>query len=279
MTEETNTESLPEAESPPAPPDRYRASSHGKRLFGLLIDLVFVVLLLNTLDSVFRVEHWDLRQQGRDWWNVSWFYGGLFLYLLLRDLWPEGSLGKRLLGMGLRCIEDLHQTVPSKRRFQRNLSLLLFPWEVWEIFRNPYGRRWGDRFAGTVVIDRPQAMRPVRRLLLANLLFFSFFILALGLQQPNMRKTAAYQQALAAVEADPLAQELLAAGRKLEEPEMHLDFRDQPEDSRVRFRINLESQVQIFEVVLSLDRSHSQPKWVVQDLETQALEQEGPEED
>ena len=131
----------------------------------------------------------------------------------------------------------------------------------------------GDRLAGTVVIDNPDAMRPIRRLLLSNLLFFGFFIIALGLQQPNMRKTSAFQVAFEVVKEDSRYLALKAAGFELEEPELHLDFREVAEDSRVRFRVNQDDEVQIFEVVLALVQKPS-AHWEFKGLELQTLKQE-----
>jgi uncharacterized RDD family membrane protein YckC len=251
-------------------PSCRRASSQGKRLFGLLIDLVLIILIFNTLDSLFRQEHWDLKQQARSWLDLTWFYGGVMLFLVFRDLPQNGSPGKRMLGMCLRKIDNLHERVPKDQLFKRNLSLFILPWEAWEIFQDPYGRRLGDRLAGTVVIDNPNAMRPMRRLLLSNLLFFGFFIIALGLQQPNMRKTSAFQVAYEVVSQDLRYLELQAVGLELEEPELHLDFREDVGDSRVRFRVNQDEKVQIFEVLLSLVKEPS-PHWEFKGLKFQTL--------
>ena len=205
--------------------------------------------------------------------DLAWFYGGALLFLVFRDFSQNGSPGKRMLGMCLRKIENLNERVPKDRLFKRNLSLINLPWEAWEIFRDHYGRRLGDRLAGTVVIDNPDAMRPIRRLLLSNLLFFGFFIIALGLQQPNMRKTSAFQVAYEVVKEDSRYLALKAAGFELDEPELHLDFREVAEDSRVRFRVNQDDEIQIFEVVLALIQEPS-AHWEFKGLEFQTLKQE-----
>ena len=105
MTEETSTV---DSENPSAihsdTPSRLRASSQGKRLFGLLIDLVLIILILNTLDSLFRQEHWDLNQQARSWLDLAWFYWGALLFLVFRDFSQNGIPGKRMRGMCLRKI-------------------------------------------------------------------------------------------------------------------------------------------------------------------------------
>ena len=40
--------------------NRIQVSSKGKRLFALLIDFIFALLLANTIVHVFREEHWDI---------------------------------------------------------------------------------------------------------------------------------------------------------------------------------------------------------------------------
>ena len=42
---------------------RPKVSSTGKRLFALLLDSIFALLLANTLVQIFRKEHWDLVMQ------------------------------------------------------------------------------------------------------------------------------------------------------------------------------------------------------------------------
>ena len=109
MTEKTSTV---DSENPSAihydTPSSLRASSQGKRLFGLLIDLVLIILILNTIDSLFRQEHWDLNQQARSWLDLAWFYGGALLFLVFRDFSQNGSPGKRMLGMCLRKLSLIH---------------------------------------------------------------------------------------------------------------------------------------------------------------------------
>jgi hypothetical protein len=75
------------------------------------------------------------------------------------------------------------------------------------------------------------------------------------------------------VKQDSRYLELRAAGFELEEPELHLDFRGDAEDSRVRFRVNQDEEVQIFEVVLALVEKPS-PHWELKGLEFQTLKQE-----
>ena len=75
-----------------------QVSSKGKRLFALLLDFVFALLLANTLVQVFREEHWDLVTQTSGIYGLLPYYGGIALVLLFKDI-SGRSLGKILLGM------------------------------------------------------------------------------------------------------------------------------------------------------------------------------------
>mgnify|MGYP003324576946 CR=1 FL=1 len=72
---------------------------------------------------------------------------------------------------------------------------------------------------------------------------------------------------------NPIIYKPLVKWIKHEEPELHLDFREVAEDSRVRFRVNQDDEVQIFEVVLALVQEPS-AHWEFKGLELQTLKQE-----
>ena len=69
MSSESNLKSESEK---PADDSRLKVSSTGKRLFALLLDFIFALLLANTFIQVFREEHWDIVTQTSD----------LYLYLI-----------------------------------------------------------------------------------------------------------------------------------------------------------------------------------------------------
>jgi uncharacterized RDD family membrane protein YckC len=263
-------ENAPASEPAPATttdPPRFRASAKGKRLFGLLLDLITIVLFLNTLRALFKPEHWDLLQQGQTTFDLKWFYAAVVAYLVLRDA-NGASVGKFFLGMSVRRAERLSDPPSLVQTLQRNLTMVGLPLEGLYALWEPYGRRVGDRWAGTVVIDNPNAIRGIRRIILANLLFFGSFVLALGLQQPNIRKAAAYQIALEHLQERPDVRALQDEGLELADPEMNLDFRENPEPSVVRFRIDEDNQTRVFDVSLQLQQT-PEPRWEI--LETTAI--------
>ena len=86
--------------------ERIQVSSKGKRLFAVLIDFIFALLLANTFVNVFREEHWDIVTQTRGFYGLLPFYGGIVLVLLFKDIFGR-SLGKILLGMTIKKIDDM----------------------------------------------------------------------------------------------------------------------------------------------------------------------------
>ena len=71
---------------------RPQVSSAGKRLFALLIDFIFALLLANTLVQIFRREHWDLVMQSRDLSDLLTFYGSIVFVLIFKDDISSSSL-------------------------------------------------------------------------------------------------------------------------------------------------------------------------------------------
>ena len=144
--------------------NRLQVSSKGKRLFALLLDFIFALLFANTLVQVFRKEHWDLVMQSRDLSGLVFFYGSIAFILLFKDIFGR-SLGKLLLAMTIREIENLEQRPSRTVLVQRNILLLLFPVEGVIVLRDAYARRLADKWWKTVVLDDQKAMRGTLRII------------------------------------------------------------------------------------------------------------------
>ena len=138
--------------------ERIQVSSKGKRLFALLIDFIFALLLANTFVNVFREEHWDIVSQTSGFYGLLPFYGGIVLVLFIKDFFGK-SLGKILLGMTIKKIDDMEQQPTLAVLIKRNLMLVLSPVEGVVILRDSYARRLADKWWGTVVIDDRNALK------------------------------------------------------------------------------------------------------------------------
>ena len=249
--------------------NRIRVSSKGKRLFALLIDFIFALLLANTFANVFREEHWDIASQTSGFYGLLPFYGGIVLVLFFKDIIGR-SLGKILLGMTIKKIDDMEQQPTLAVLIKRNLMLLLFPVEGVVILRDSYARRLADKWWGTVVIDDRNALRGTLRILLGNIILFGFFSIAIISQRSGIEKTAIFQTAEQAIRSHEKLKPILEQYPAIEDPEMHLDLRKNTSNpSMVRARIGNEESGK--RVIVSLIFRDNPPGWEVLEVEMEPL--------
>ena len=249
--------------------ERIQVSSKGKRLFALLIDFIFALLLANTFINVFREENWDLVSQTSGFYGLLPFYGGIVLVLFFKDFFGR-SLGKILLGMTIKKIDDMEQQPTLAVLIKRNLMLLLFPVEGVVILRDSYARRLADKWWGTVVIDDRNALRGTLRILLGNIILFGFFLIAIISQRSGIEKTAIFQTAEQAIRSHEKLKPILEKYPEIEDPEMHLDLRKNTSNpSMVRARIGNEESGK--RVIVSLIFRNNPPGWEVLEMEVVPL--------
>lgn len=248
---------------------KLRIASTGKRLFAFLFDFVFAMLLVNTLDQLFREEHWDLMRQAQGWNNLIRFYGAIGTLLLVKDIFKGRSPGKFFLGMAIRRAEDPLQQPSAGMTIFRNISLIIFPVEGIFLLQDAYARRLADRWLGTVVIDKPKVFRAPLRILIANFILFGFFLAALLLQSPVLKKTAAYQTAVQAVYQYEPIWDHVESIEEIEDPEMHLDLRSQSEPSVVKFKINGKARSVMATVSLQYSKTVP-PAWNVINIDIES---------
>ncbi len=220
------------------PPAKLKLASHGKRLFALIIDFVIAVLLVNTFNHLAYAEHWDLNSTtSRFWEDVALFYFMVFSILLVKDLFRAASPGKFVVGITIRRVDDFNTAPPYGVLLLRNVMLILLPLEGVIVFIDRYIRRLGDQWLGTVVIEHPNPMRFIHRLMGVNILFFGSFFVAWFIQEIPMKRTAAYQTALDYLQTDPEVARHLGTIQELESPEMSLDVRDGQGTGFVRVQV------------------------------------------
>ena len=249
--------------------ERIQVSSKGKRLFALLIDFIFALLLANTFINVFREEHWDIVSQTSGFYGLLPFYGGIVLVLFFKDFFGR-SLGKILLGMTIKKIDDMEQEPTIAVLIKRNLMLLLSPVEGVVILRDSYARRLADKWWGTVVIDDRNALRGTLRILLGNIILFGFFSIAIISQRSGIEKTAIFQTAEQAIRSHEKLKPILEQYPAIEDPEMHLDLRKNTSNpSMVRARIGNEESGK--RVIVSLIFRNNPPGWEVLEMVLEPL--------
>ena len=249
--------------------ERIQVSSKGKRLFALLIDFIFALLLANTFVNVFREEHWDIASQTSGLYGLLPFYGGMVLVLFFKDIFGR-SLGKILLGMTIKKIDDTEQQPTLAVLIKRNLMLLLSPVEGVLILRDSYARRLADKWWGTVVIDDRNAIRGTLRILLGNIILFGFFLIAIISQRSGIEKTAIFQTAEQAIRSHEKLKTILKQYPAIKNPEMHLDLRkNKSNPSMVRARIGNEESGK--RVIVSLIFRNNPLGWEVLEMVLEPL--------
>jgi len=137
-----------------------------KRVFAITLDLALYSVLSTGL---------ILAARGSELPVLHWVNGILFLaFLLLRDCYGPGSPGKVLAGLSLAPFDRMGwETLQLPERVARNLTLLLpIAGHTMELVVMVYaadGRRVGDRWAGTRVLDKRPDTSEHSALLLAIL--------------------------------------------------------------------------------------------------------------
>ena len=248
---------------------RIQVSSKGKRLFALLIDFIFALLLANTIVNVFRQEHWDIVTQTSSIYDLLPYYGGIALVLLFKDI-SGRSLGKILLGMTIRKIDEMEQAPTQAVLIKRNLLILLFPVEGVVILRDIYARRLADKLWGTFVIDDRNAIRGTLRILLGNIILFGFFSIAIISQRSGIENTAIFQTAEQAIRSHEKLKPILEEYPEIKDTEMHLDLRkNSSSPSMVRARVGNEESGK--RVIVSLIFRNNPPGWEVLEIEVKPL--------
>lgn len=215
-----------EPSSAPGSPDRPTVLGPlHLRLFALLFDYATIVGSVKLAEQILLGEHWDLRPlavvAGWRIFATPW-QGAMLALLLLRDL-PGASIGKWLTGIAVRRAADPARAAGIAARVVRNLSLVLLPVDAWLVFSDRFGRRLGDRWAGTIVVQNPKPQDLFQRAMGLGALFLGFVLAALLITSWNLHRSAAFQTAYAAALVDAALKQQVGQPAEVERsPELEL---------------------------------------------------------
>lgn len=128
-----------------------QSNNHNRRFIALIVDgIVFVYAPMLGAVAVFGVANEVLI-------NLVQLGGGAVI--LVRDsLFNGAAPGKRLMGLRVVNIEDEAKPISYGQGVLRWLSQLIPIYSLFDAFaplRDPLQRRYGDRWAGTRVVDTP----------------------------------------------------------------------------------------------------------------------------
>ena len=230
--------------------EKLRIASHGKRLFALILDFAFALLLVNTINYLSYPEHWDLQLSSSSWQNLIPVYLGICCLLLCKDGWKGCSPGKFIFGITVRPLEDLSRSPSLVKAILRNFSLLILPLDGILLLMDSHGRRLGDRWLRTVVIENPKPRRFLIRLMTANTIFFGYFFSSLLIQPFILKKTAAYQTAISYLQNTPEAIQQFGTIQDFKSPEMDINIHDKEGNALVH--VQAVAARQVFPVTVHL---------------------------
>lgn len=246
---------------------KLRIAPHGKRLFALILDSAFALLLVNTIKYLSYQEHWDLIPSASSTWeDLIPLYLAIYLLLLLKDLKNGCSPGKFIFGIAVRRLDELSECPSPGRCILRNIPLLILPLECLFLFMDSHGRRLGDQWSRTVVIENPKAHRFIIRLMAANTIFFGYFFSALLIQPFILSKTAAYQSAIAYIQNSAEILQQLGTPQAFESPEMDINVLEKEGQAIVRVQAVGKLQTLPVTVYLKLTTTPKRA-WEVENLE------------
>jgi hypothetical protein len=198
------------------------------RLFALLFDYAIIVSGVKLTEQVLLGNGWDLRPMAA---TPGWAtfatdsQGAMLALLLMRD--SLFSMGKWLTDLSIRRADDPTRAPAWWTHIARNVSLVVLPLDVWLVFRDPKGQRLGERWTHTVLVQRPVVRDLYQRALGLGIVFLGFILGALLITSWNLRRSAAFQTAYAAAQADPaLAAQVGAPVTVDRTPELELHVPD-----------------------------------------------------
>ncbi len=244
---------------------------HHLRLFALIVDYLVVLALLKIVEQALLGRHWDLVQAQSAEAPVWPWLTGLALLLALRDL-PGGAWpGKYISGIAVTLSSDPARRAPPAMLLLRNLTLVLLPLEGVLVFTDTYMRRLGDRLAGTVVVVPTRTAHLGRRFLVLSMLFLATILAGFLVTSWNLRRSAAYETALAAASASPQVRSAFAAPAALDTvpefgsaPELRLGQGEQ--DGRAVVVLAAEGASGEFQVEVTLRLQTGGGAWEVEQL-------------
>ena len=219
-------------------PDKVRVAPGHYRVLAGGLDLLLTVLAVKTLLIPLSVPSgWDLSDREPSPFVVLGVYLLGFLLFVCKDAFGGKSPGKRMFRLRVCLVQESHPRPRLRQSIARNLFWVALPVEIVLLLVEKYHRRWGDKFSGTMVVQKlePFAVRSLSVRVVAVLLAFSLFWSAHQLTTPILiGKTDSFRFAVDYLDADPALVEALGEGF---ERDFWFDFSIDGEILTFKFRL------------------------------------------
>jgi uncharacterized RDD family membrane protein YckC len=174
------------------PEDKIVLAASVKRLFAFIVDYSIIALLLMGVHPLFLPNDWDLLPYNQVLISIFPVYFLGILLLIFKDSFGGVSLGKGLLNLQITLVDESFSRPSTGQLILRNLLIVLLPIELYLLLMDKHGRRLGDKYAGTMVIDhlRPPAIRNLTTKLIAVMLVLSILWMAFTFCTPVAIKSS-----------------------------------------------------------------------------------------
>lgn len=173
-------------------------ATSAKRYLAFMIDYTWITLVLAGAYPFFMPEQWDQKPTGELVVALVPVYGlGIFLFLF-RDAFGGSSIGKSFLNLYVANLDKEMTLASQAQRIKRNLTLVILPVEIAAILLDKYARRYGDKWAGTLVVERikpPKVRRITHKALGAMTLVCALWSLYVFAQPVSIKKASGFRQA------------------------------------------------------------------------------------
>ena len=167
------------------------------------------------------------------------------------------------MGISLRKLENIKKKPSFLIKLIRNLFFFIFPFDCLVLLNDQYARRIVDKRLGTIILEKENVMRVPMRILLGNIIFFSFFVLSIFIQKKTIKKTSAYKIAEKTVLNDQSFKKTFSNQFKIQNPEINLNLSELNKPSKVKFYIGTEKK---FLVTIYLLKEKKLNKWKISKL-------------
>jgi uncharacterized RDD family membrane protein YckC len=177
-------------------------SSRRRRIFAFLIDHIIMSFLAAVGSLLALGKHWDMASPVRGIGTILVTLLVVFVVYFMKDSIRGMSPGRLVLGIAVRDHADPGITPSIGRLMLRNLLIVIWPVEFFVLALSKEKRRLGDRAAKTIVVRRDDIPLGKRLLFFVGLALV-FGLLFAGSIGAIVKNSAAYEHAIAHLEASP----------------------------------------------------------------------------
>ncbi|MGG3801563.1 RDD family protein [Metabacillus fastidiosus] len=173
-------------------------ASRKSRILAFLLDYLILTIIIVLPIIFFMMNERNMESVLSFSFFAVWLMIGFILYIL-KDSIKGASIGKWVIGIGIRDEENLERVPSILRLFLRNLLIIIWPIEFLILAANKDKQRLGDRLAHTVVVKVTEVsvwrkiFAIVSLTLISILLFISTILF-------TIKNTDAYETAITYIE-------------------------------------------------------------------------------